>query len=99
MGAISGGYLAVHRHQSARWIDRRGVGHGGGHAVGGHRGHCARRFHGHSHTILTTTVAYFITLPISAGVSTLLYIDQRVRREDLAPVLAQAAQNPSAWDV
>jgi hypothetical protein len=50
-------------------------------------------------TFLTAAVVTTITLPISASVATLLYIDQRFRRENLAPVLWRAAQEPETWDV
>ncbi|MES4907242.1 MULTISPECIES: glycerophosphoryl diester phosphodiesterase membrane domain-containing protein [unclassified Streptomyces] len=41
-------------------------------------------------------LASTITLPISAGVTVLLYVDQRIRREALDLELARAAGNPDA---
>ena len=37
-------------------------------------------------------VASTVTLPISAGVTSLLYMDQRIRRESLDIELARAAE-------
>ncbi|MHC5909109.1 glycerophosphoryl diester phosphodiesterase membrane domain-containing protein [Streptomyces sp. S6] len=51
---------------------------------------------GHDWTYLTVTgiggvIGYTITFPINAGVSVLLYVDQRIRREALDLELARAA--------
>ncbi|MFD8592509.1 glycerophosphoryl diester phosphodiesterase membrane domain-containing protein [Streptomyces sp. NPDC059637] len=43
-------------------------------------------------------IGYTITLPINAGVTTLLYVDQRIRREALDLELARAAGVPGYGD-
>ena len=42
-------------------------------------------------TAIGSVIALTVTMPISAGVAVLLYIDQRIRREALDLELARAA--------
>lgn len=43
-------------------------------------------------SVLGTTIAQAITLPVVACFTTLMYVDERMRKENLGPALAQAAR-------